>query len=385
MQDPKAWQAIVNQQLHPDFTRTVWVLKQHYPTWLDIQRRHPDNYYLTSLMRSLYRLAVAPGGRKAAPQRLKLEGAEIIYTIAPNADVYVHLLTINEAISTFPLDQTTGLYRVRAPQREDDKDWKTLNKRQTVMSFKHQWGNAHYAVVSGKYKSKEAAGEILIDHITKAYKAAINEQDIQKPGNHYSLFWQQGGYHSRTSQEALLSLIQQAQQENARVNWLVQGEGAGTFIKALQALVDMPGVHAQLAPQENGTRQHVFFTNPRGPHTSQKVLQATCEKAGLSYVGTKINPTDLRNEDARHGAQAEAAKLVANLSVKDPLAVVGMVSLYKSLELGTTTSNLMAATGFGVAAYVIAKDVYTKVSGYVRHIPGAMSSTFGNGNQRWHD
>ena len=35
-------------------------------------------------------------------------------------------------------------------------------------------------------------GQKLINHINKAYKAAINRRDSHKDRNHYSLYWQNG-------------------------------------------------------------------------------------------------------------------------------------------------------------------------------------------------
>ncbi|MCO1336227.1 hypothetical protein MO867_18000, partial [Microbulbifer sp. OS29] len=236
---------IIKRGETPNINRNVYVHPGHAETWEQLKREHPGNYYKTNLVRALYSLAITPGGRDNGPKTLKLDGAQFHYQIHKNGDILVYGLEIDSSVSAPVTDQTTGLYRV---DRDDlENKWKTDSRRRNTMRHDHRWGNAHYAAVSGKFDNKEEAGELLINHILPAYKAALSPRDLEGDDKHYSLYWQNGQHKQAHNAQSLAALIQQAQANDARINWLVHGEGVGTFVQALQSLAKQPGISSLVA------------------------------------------------------------------------------------------------------------------------------------------
>ena len=251
------------------------------------------------------------------------------------------------------------------------------------MELNHQWAHAHYAAVSGKFDNKEDAGLKLIDHINKAYRAAIRKSDSHKNKNHYSLYWQNGKHKSAEQRNHLSSLIQQAQAKDARLNWLVHGEGAGTFVQAMNQLINKPVASAIMAKGQSLSGQNVFFSNPRGQGTSEKELIALCEKAGLNYVGLNKSSNDLYNSDVRANCKTVAINVAGTCKVSGAAGVLGAAAIPQAYEQIMRSGGTFETIGVGVAAYVIGKDIGSKVHGFGRHVPGAWKSTFGKGNEDW--
>ncbi|MCO1336821.1 hypothetical protein MO867_21060, partial [Microbulbifer sp. OS29] len=234
---------IIKRGETPNINRNVYVHPGHAETWEQLKRDHPGNYYKTNLVRALYSLAITPGGRDNGPKTLKLDGALFHYQIHKNGDILVYGLEIDSSISAPVTNQTSGLYRVDKESRK----WKTDSERLNIMDYSHRWGSAHYAAVSGKFEDKEEAGELLINHILPAYKAALSPRDLEGSRKHYSLYWQNGQHQEENNAQSLAALIQQAQANDARINWLVHGEGVGTFVQALQSLAKQPGISSLVA------------------------------------------------------------------------------------------------------------------------------------------
>ncbi|MFA0809354.1 hypothetical protein [Microbulbifer epialgicus] len=374
-----AWKAIVEQGENLNINRSVYVLKQHYPIWDLLKREHPGNYYKTSLVRAVYSLAITPGGRENSLCALNLDGAQINYQIDTDGDVLIYGLNIDSSISAPEMNQATGLYQVKKNRRE----WKTSSHRQTSMDHSHHWNNAHYAAVSGKFDSKEEAGRLLITHIANAYNGALNSHDLSGNGKHYSLFWQNGQHKESPNSQALTALIQQAQANNARIHWLVHGEGAGTFVKALQCLVKQPGISDLVAKQNKLSQQSVFFSNPRGGNTRKKDLEKFCIDAGMHLIGVNINSFDMRNSDARQDARTEAILILAKYGIGGGVTATGWDDFQQALDHWEAAKTTLAVIGFSLAGYVLGKDALSKNGGYARNMPRAVSNTWGSGNKHW--
>ncbi|WP_444942778.1 hypothetical protein ACJJIK_11145 [Microbulbifer sp. ZKSA006] len=362
-----------------NINRSVYVFKQHYPIWDLLKREHIGNYYKTSLVRAVYSLAVTPGGRDNSVRALNLDGAQINYQIDGDGDVLIYGLNIDSTISAPETDQATGLYKVKKDRRE----WKTDRHQQTSMDHSHNWNNAHYAAVSGKFDSKEEAGRLLITHIANAYNGALNSHDLSGNKKHYSLFWQNGQYQAKHNTRALTALIQQAQANNARIHWLVHGEGAGTFVQALQSLAKRPAISALVAEGNELSHQSVFFSNPRGGNTREEDLKKYCEAAGIHLVGVRTNMFDLRNPDALQNVRTEAILLLGKYGVGGGATAAGWDDFQQALGHWEAARTTLAIIGFSLAGYVLGKDALSKNGGYARNLPKAISNTVGNGNKYW--
>jgi len=375
----KAWECIVAKGSHINASRNIYVLKAHYPEWQTLKSGYQGNYYYTTILRTLYSLsALASVGSKTI-KSLKLEGAQINYSLDDAGDVRVYGLKIDKDIKPASLKQATGLYKVIFGEDE----WGTQENRKLLMDFNHQWGNAHYAAVSGKFDDKEDAGRKLIKHINKAYKAAIHEKDSHKDRNHYSLYWQNGKHNSAEQRNHLASLIQQAQAKEARLNWLVHGEGASTFAHALNQLIRQPLARTIMAKGGDLSGQSVFFSNPRGQGTGEKELVALCEKAGLNYVGLNKSSADLHNPDTRAAFKAEAKKVGSSLKVSGALGVIGAAALPIAYEQFMNSNSVMEKVAIGVAGFVITQSAATTVHGYGRNLKSVWNDTVGKGNEDW--
>jgi len=375
----KAWVCIVTKGRHVNASRNIYVLKAHYPEWQALKSGYQGNYYYTTILRALYSLNALAGVRSTNMQSLKLDGAQINYSLDDEGDVLVYGLKIDKNIKPASAQQATGVYKVIFSENE----WAAHESKGFSMELNHQWGCAHYAAVSGKFDNKEDAGRKLIRHINKAYKAAIVKKDSHKDNNHYSLYWQNGKHSSAEQRNHLASLIQQAQAKDARLNWLVHGEGASTFAHALNQLVQQPVASALMAKGGDLSGQSVFFSNPRGQGSSEKELVALCERAGLNYVGLNKSSADLYNPDTRAAFKTEALKVGSSLKVSGALGIIGAAALPVAYEQFMNSNSVMEKVAIGVAAFVITQSSATTVHGYARNLKSVWSDTVGKGNEDW--
>ncbi|SFC84138.1 hypothetical protein SAMN05660479_02505 [Microbulbifer thermotolerans] len=383
--------------------RNVYVKKTQEKVWETIQREHTGNYYLTSVVRAIHALSSVAVGRRFQTEKLTFDGAAILYQLDNDGNVLIYRLEIDSDYKFHKGPQTTGLYQV---QRQANR-WQTDNKRRTEIQLDHRWDGAHYAAVSGKFDDKEQAGRMLIEHISKAYSSLCNEF-VNCSGNHYSLYWQNGGFKSDKHRDHLASLIQQAMLAGARVHWLAHGEGAGTFVRALQVLEKQlsPEHPPMQSPAREGAkkaehqkalrqylnRQKVYFSNPRGVGTRKKELEDLCNKVGISYVGTKVNPYDMLNKDARRDALLQHGTVATALAAGHTFSeVLGLEEIPQTI-VNTASQVLSSGSVFGAAAVgaygcFLVRDKLAKINAYVRNLPSAAirtaQSTFGKGNQRW--
>ena len=384
----KTWKKISDDTVRN--SRKVYVLHTQYEKWETIKREHSGNYYMTSVMRAIYALGSVAVGRRFQTEKMIFDGAAIHYALDEKGDVRIFVLEVNGDYKPESGQQLTGLYQVSYSSRLGvvEPSWNTLEDTKTKMALSHRWNNAHYAAVSGKFDSKEAAGRMLIEHISQAYKAAVSERDTHQPDNHYSLYWQNGGHKSNKQRDHLVSLIQQAMVAGAPVNWLVHGEGAGTFASAMKVLENKltPAPVADERKKElreNLRLQKVFFSNPRGKSTRKEELKAQCEKVGFCYLDTNINPNDMFNPDARGKALLKGAAVGGAIGLGGFSSTLGAEDIVKSFTQAVGSNSLLLGAGALIAGYFVVRDKVVTNSGYLSSLPKAVESTFGKGNQRW--
>ncbi|WP_062263003.1 hypothetical protein [Endozoicomonas arenosclerae] len=376
----RTWHLIIRKGESANVNRNVYVLKQHYPLWVELKRTHTGNYYKTIIVRTAYQLCSMAGARNGESKSLDLEGGSLHYTIDSNGDVGIYLLEIDASIAPSG-NQNAGVYRVDYDQKHEK--WKTNNEFRQHLELDHTWNNNHYAAVGGQFETKEAAGRKLIEHIRNAYR--LIERDINKHNNHYSLFWQKDQHSSDKHASIMLALLQQAMAKDARVNWLVHGEGAGTFVNAMKKLSANPQYQSMMAHEESQQYQNVYFSNPRGKGTRKEQLESLCKKVGFNLMGINHSPYDLKNPDNQRAALKEAGLIAAKGIVSGGFVagLISQTSLEKSFHSVLGAGDPTTAVAFGAAGLVIANDVRSKLGGYGRNLWKGVGSTLGSGNQSW--
>jgi len=192
-------------------------------------------------------------------------------------------------------------------------------------------------------------------------------------------------FDSKQDVESIVSLIQNAQTEKANIRWLIHGEGAGVFVKAMQYMLDNPRSVDIHSAQKGLQSQMVYFSNPRGKNTSERDLKNICEKVGLNYLGTNPNLKDLiHSKDAREAFMKEVLPVIAPLSLGGTLdSITGFDNITKIIELLSGTPEALAVAGICFSGYVLGKGLASQYSGYGRNVKGFIGSSFGDENQKW--
>ncbi|WP_226662944.1 hypothetical protein [Microbulbifer aggregans] len=384
----KTWKLILGRANNR--SRGVYILHTQQEKWQEILRDHHGNYYLTSVARAIYALSGIDTGRSFKNERLRFDGAAIHYQLDSDGDVLIMGLEVNSEYKLTRGRQTTGLYQVQCFKNQDgDPQWITAQDSDPKMALSHRWNNSHYAAVSGKFESKEDAGSMLISHISNAYRAGVKDHDINRPNNHYSLYWQNDNHKSDNQRNHLVSLIQQAIATSARVNWLVHGEGATTFVRAMQALEKSLSPTPVAPEQEKELRsnlklQTVYFSNPRGKEAGKNTLEALSKKLGFDYMGTNVNPGDVfHNPDARSAALGKGGAVIGTITLGNAAGTLGADDILKSFTQAVNAETLGWSAAVLISGYFVVRDKIKTNSGYARNLPGFFSTTFGDGNQRW--
>ena len=398
----------------PKQGRNVYVINSHYPLYEKLVREHRGNYYLTTIYRAIFSLnADASSGQAmngaGTLRYMEKEDFALEYYM-DDGDVLINRLHYDETFGNGIGDQSTGLYNTKLNHRGQ---WTPEENNRLSMDFSQKWNGSHYAAVSGKFKNKDDAGKRLIDHIKKGYggkEIAENDVDkvIDKSNSHYSLFWVNHKEHKNLKTcDSLTSLIQQATDAKAPVNWLVHGEGAQTFEKALDILKHQPALSRLAASDQDSQMyqrgdmglQKVIFSNPVGVNT--KNLEKSCKEVGITFVQTNANPRNFRNISTGVNTAKEIVELTAKTVVSPTgitgvgLATVGYTNIDKATTaLSSAATSAMSNPGLGTAAigvgatyavYVAGKSTLTKWSGAWRAMRAAASSTFGRGNEYWYE
>ncbi|GAB2887116.1 hypothetical protein GCM10027180_16730 [Microbulbifer echini] len=387
--------------------RDVYVNNAHYPMYEKVKQEAQTNYYSATLLRALISLNADTGSSQSANgagtiRYLVRNGMAIEYYI-DNGDVLIHKIHFDDSLQADSGNQGTGVYEVKY----DGSTWRSADSSYNKMNLQHKWNGAHYAAVSGKFRSRDSAGKLLVRHIEKSYGGTeILPRDIPKIDNFYSLYWINNKQHSALpSVDGLTSLIQQAASARESVNWLVHGEGAKTFQRALEILQNTPSLSRFEAKDEEIVRnlrnkmsgQKVFFSNPVGANPDK--LEKLCKVVGLTYVNSNTNPRNLKtaagrenswNEIKRIGAAAAGTGLTATAVKESGILTIqkqgGMLSnVYQAAINNPTGAAIGAAAVCTAAAFVVAKTQATKWTSQVRAIHATASSTFGRGNEYWYE
>lgn len=310
-------------------------------------------------------------------------GFAIHYLLDEKGDIRLLKLEVDEQYQLAIGKQTTGLYQVKYSSDRGLDRWETQTTPTTQMQLKHRWKEAHYSAVAGKFDSKEQAGEKLIDHIRHAYKGELRGYEIDIPNKHYSLYWQNGGYRSERQVNQLASLIQQAMGQKCRVHWLAHGEGAGTFVRAMQLLKSAPKLHTAENDEKVRARQVVYFSNPRGKGTTTRELKELCEQLGFDLAGVQHNTYDLWNKENRGTHSKTFLNLGYGISVGGVASAFGVDTWAKSLVATAQASGVYGIALAGLGSYVLGKKVVNEVGGYARSLNGICHNTLGKGSQNW--
>ena len=383
MNSPNPGYAQIYSSQKDKITHNVYIPVSQKNSWMDIKNSHTGNYYKTSLLRAVLRLAV--GDKTVVPQAT-IGDFRFSYQTSPDRkDIYINLISIASNAGT--TTRTPGIYQARW-QRDS---WRIPNGAipETRMKLDHHWTHSHHAAIAGNFKSKEDAGAMMGLHIEKAYFTGNNAlSDIRNKDNHFSLFWLNNEFTSKDHIQSLVSMIQQAQKQSKNMKWLIHGESCGTFVQALRFIKSNPIASDLLTAHKGMSGQDVFFSNPRGRHTSQKELESLCQSVGMSCAGVRINKSDmLLNADARKGLWplAFAAGTVSITDFSSFLSgEIGADALEKVWNLVSNSPESGVGSAIAIAGGVLAvTGKAVSVSGYFRNLKGVASSTFGSGNQQW--
>jgi hypothetical protein len=377
------WEMIVQKGENTNINRSVFVRKDAGGSWKKLKAGHEGNYYMTTMLRALYALAILPEGNRRMMQQKIFGPCKMFYEIRDNGDVQVDLFVVDEALET-PKHKAAGLYQAKWEKRGEAWSLPEDSRPEVSMEMAHKWGKAHMAAVAGKFDNADTAATKLGTHIENAWLNNDEINDYRQPGNHYSLFWMNNEFTSKDQLDHLISLIQMAQRKQESVRWLVHGEGAACFVKALNFLNSNPASSDIHVAQRGLEKQAVFFSNPRGKTTSKNDLEALCKKSGLVFQDININKRDvIHNPDARSEAINEILSAGAKLTLGGGMGAIGLSGAAKSLELAISAPSAAVAGGILLAGYVVVKDSYKKNSAYARNIQGAFSASFGKGNEDW--
>jgi hypothetical protein len=377
------WEMIVQKGENTNINRSVFVRKDAGGSWKKLKAGHAGNYYMTTMLRALYALAILPDGNRRMMQQKIFGPCKMFYEIRDNGDVQVDLFVVDEALEA-PKHKAAGLYQ--AKWNVDKEAWSLPqdSRPEVSMEMTLKWGKAHMAAVAGKFDNADTAATKLGAHIENAWLNNDEIGDYRQPGNHYSLFWMNNEFTSKDQLDHLISLIQMAQRKQESLRWLVHGEGAACFVKALNYLNSNPASSDIHVAQRGLEKQAVFFSNPRGKTTSKNDLEALCKKSGLVFQGININKRDvIHNPDARSEAVGELKSIGAKLTLGGGIGAVGLSGAATSLDMAFSTQSAIAASGFLLAGYLVVKESFKKNSAYARNIQGAFAATFGKGNEDW--
>lgn len=372
---------------HANISCTVHIPTPQLKDWERIKNNHTGNYYMTTLLRSVLRLAV--GDRPVVTQATVGDFTFSYTTSQDRKNIYIHLVEINHL--TTSQRQSTGLYKTHWIPERDRWDIKDGSQPATSMDLNSQWFSAHMAAIPGKFKTKEDASIEMGNHLENAYYPASDVlRQIRNGRNHYSLFWLNNDFASTSNEQSLVSLIQQAQNQQAELKWLIHGEGCGTFVRALKWLKQNPKSQDLFVAHKGMAQQEVFFSNPRGQGTAQAELEKLCKDVGIKTVKVNLNKHDvLFNPDARKALRNKAAFTAGGIAFAGSASgygaeETGFDAMKQLLTFAEHNPSLTLATGLFVAGGVaVIVQKAGNINAYARNLKSAWASTVGTGNQRW--
>ncbi|MGI9283124.1 MAG: hypothetical protein ACR2PX_26300 [Endozoicomonas sp.] len=289
-------------------------------------------------------------------------------------------------------ESAPGLYAVEFSTRSNQ--WEADQRKRLQPNYKKQIVHEPYIAVCGKYDDLTQASNKMVEHIQGAYK--LRSGQVASRSSAYNLFWQPAGFNDDSNVESLASIIQQSQEQEDGVSWLVQGEGAKTFVMALEKLrvsslaIKKAGLSTQPSykPELKTINHRVFFSSPRGKGTGKDDLKRLSEHAGMQFIGIQYNDYDLQNPDIRKNFRISCEKVGATAFLTGgagtaALKTTGVGSLIKLSEQAMQ-APLYGKAGIAVIGFLAIKNVvYPTLSSYGRAFANFGGNTFGKGNQSW--
>src|SRR5690554_4160778 len=364
----------------------------HVPTkqlkdWERIKNNHAGNYYMTTLLRAVLRLAV---GDKNVLTQATIGDFRFSYEVSlDRKDIRVHLIEIVN--SNTPQPQASGLYQVKWGSNKGHWEIREGSRPMTSMDLTDQWYAAHMAAVPGKFDNKERAANTMGIHLENAYYSDADQiNDIRNGGHHYSLFWLNNEFNDTAHVQSLVSLIQQAQSQQAKMKWLIHGEGCGTFVQALTFIKKNPKSSDLFVAQKDINLQEVFFSNPRGAGTAKADLEKLCKDIGIKTVTININKHDVFfNPDARKSLRNKAMFTAGGVTLAGGASgfasgELGIDTIQKLIEFAQSNPSLTLSGGLFVAGGVaVIVQKAGNLNAFARNLKGVWGSSVGSGNQRW--
>src|SRR5690554_684946 len=389
MNNKQGYSIIYSAQSNANISCNIHVPTSQLKDWERIKKNHVGNYYITTLLRAVLRLAV--GDRNVLTQTI-IGDFRFSYTASPDRkDIFIHLIEITNIMT--PQAQTPGLYQAEWEAGEEWWEIKENTHPSPSMELSDQWyaGGGHMAAVAGKFKDKEQASRALGTHLEKAYYPSEDVlKDIRNGSHHYSLYWLNNEFTDAKHVQTLVSLIQQAQSQQAKVKWLIHGEGCGTFVQALNFIKKNPKSSDLFVAQKDINLQEVCFSNPRGAGTSKADLEKLCKDIGIKTVTININKHDVFfNPDARKSLRNKAMFTAGGITLAGgasgfAAAEAGADTMQKLIEFAQSNSSLTLSGGLFVAGGVaVIVQKAGNLSAFARNLKGVWDSSVGSGNQRW--
>src|SRR5690554_1448753 len=364
----------------------------HVPTkqlkdWERIKNNHAGNYYMTTLLRAVLRLAV---GDKNVLTQATIGDFRFSYEVSlDRKDIRVHLIEIVN--SNTPQPQASGLYQVKWGSNKGHWEIREGSRPMTSMDLTDQWYAAHMAAVPGKFDNKERAANTMGIHLENAYYSDADQiNDIRNGGHHYCLFWLNNEFNDTAHVQSLVSLIQQAQSQQAKIKWLIHGEGCGSFVQALTFIKKNPKSSDLFVAQKAMNLQEVCFSNPRGAGTAKADLEKLCKDIGIKTVTININKHDVFfNPDARKSLRNKAMFTAGGVTLAGGASgfasgELGIDTIQKLIEFAQSNPSLTLSGGLFVAGGVaVIVQKAGNLSAFARNLKGVWDSSVGSGNQRW--
>jgi len=366
----------------------------HVPTkqlkdWERIKKNHAGNYYMTTLLRAVLRLAV---GDKNVLTQATIGDFRFSYTTSPDRkDIYILLIEISN--TSAPQAQTSGLYQAKWVLEKNNWNVREGSRPMVSMDFTDQWcvGDGHMAAVAGKFKYKEDAAIEMGRHLEHAYYAnSTSTKTNARSNSHYSLYWLNNEFTDAKHVQTLVSLIQQAQSQQAKMRWLIHGEGCGTFVQALNFIKKNPKSSDLFVAQKDINLQEVFFSNPRGAGTSKADLEKLCKDIGIESIRVNINNNDVFfNPDARKSLRNKAMFTAGGITLAGGASGFasgesGIDTIQKLIEFAQSNPSLTLSGGLFVAGGVaVIVQKAGNLCAFARNLKDVWDSSVGSGNQRW--
>jgi len=362
----------------------VHIPESQKAAWESIKNSHVGNYYETTLLRAVLRLAV---GDKTVTPKASIGEFSFSYTTSPDRkDIFINLISIKSDVHISA--RTPGIYK----PEWDSRKWTVREgaSPKKSMELQHHWGDSsHVAAIPGKFENKERAATVIGKHIENAYLDTHGAlSSARQQGNHFSMFWTNNEFTSKQHVQTIVSLIQQAQKQDTEIKWLIHGEGCGTFVKALQFIQKNPIDHDLLTAHRGLEKQNLFFSNPRGRHTSEASLKQIAEAIGIKHVQVRLNKDDIfLNPDARWelikpliGAAGGVAFTGFGSHFSSEF---GLENAEKLMTLASSNIGDLSSAAAVAGGVILVVGSAAKLCGMARNLKGAVTSTFGSGNQNW--